>query len=48
LARALGNLIGLIALFYATAALFVIVVLGLIARSSDSIFSIPAFIKVNC
>jgi aerobic C4-dicarboxylate transport protein len=29
---ALGNLIGLIALFYATAALFVIVVLGLIAR----------------
>jgi aerobic C4-dicarboxylate transport protein len=29
---ALGNLIGLIALFYATAALFVVVVLGLIAR----------------
>src|SRR6201995_309050 len=29
---ALGNLIGLIALFYATAGLFVVVVLGLIAR----------------
>ncbi|RZN13481.1 C4-dicarboxylate transporter DctA [Bradyrhizobium sp. Leo121] len=43
---ALGNLIGLIALFYATAALFVVVVLGLIARSVGfSIFKFIAYIK---
>jgi aerobic C4-dicarboxylate transport protein len=43
---ALGNLIGLIALFYATAALFVIVVLGLIARFVGfNIFKFLAFIK---
>jgi len=43
---ALGNLIGLIALFYATAALFVVVVLGLIARLVGfSIFKFIAYIK---
>jgi aerobic C4-dicarboxylate transport protein len=43
---ALGNLIGLIALFYATAALFVFVVLGLIARFVGfSIFKFIAYIK---
>ena len=43
---ALGNLIGLIALFYATAALFVVVVLGLIARFVGfSIFKFIAYIK---
>jgi aerobic C4-dicarboxylate transport protein len=43
---ALGNLIGLIALFYFTAALFVIVVLGLIARFVGfSIFKFIAYIK---
>ncbi|WP_234684928.1 C4-dicarboxylate transporter DctA [Bradyrhizobium monzae] len=43
---ALANLIGLIALFYATAALFVIVVLGLIARFVGfSIFKFIAYLK---
>ena len=43
---ALGNLIGLIALFYATAALFVFVVLGLIARAVGfSIFKYLGYIK---
>jgi aerobic C4-dicarboxylate transport protein len=43
---ALGNLIGLIALFYATAALFVIVVLGVIARFIGfNIFKFIAYIK---
>jgi aerobic C4-dicarboxylate transport protein len=43
---ALGNLVGLIALFYATAALFVLVVLGLIARFVGfSIFKFIAYIK---
>jgi aerobic C4-dicarboxylate transport protein len=43
---ALGNLVGLIALFYATAALFVIIVLGLIARVVGfSIFKYIAYIK---
>jgi aerobic C4-dicarboxylate transport protein len=43
---ALGNLFGLIALFYATAALFVVVVLGLIARFVGfSIFKFIAYIK---
>jgi aerobic C4-dicarboxylate transport protein len=43
---ALGNLVGLIALFYATAALFVIVVLGLIARMVGfNIFKFIAYIK---
>jgi aerobic C4-dicarboxylate transport protein len=43
---ALGNLIGLIALFYATAAIFVVVVLGLIARFVGfSIFKFIAYIK---
>ncbi|MFH0302629.1 C4-dicarboxylate transporter DctA [Bradyrhizobium sp. 31Argb] len=43
---ALGNLIGLIALFYATAALFVVVVLGLIARFVGfSIFKFIAYVK---
>jgi aerobic C4-dicarboxylate transport protein len=43
---ALGNLIGLIALFYATAGLFVILVLGLIARFVGfNIFKFLAFIK---
>ncbi|WP_407114910.1 C4-dicarboxylate transporter DctA [Bradyrhizobium sp. LMG 9283] len=43
---ALGNLIGLIALFYATAALFVVVVLGLIARLVGfSIFKFIVYIK---
>ena len=43
---ALGNLIGLIALFYLTAALFVFVVLGLIARIVGfNIFRYLAYIK---
>ena len=43
---ALGNLIGLIAVFYMTAALFVFVVLGLIARFVGfSIFKFIAYIK---
>jgi aerobic C4-dicarboxylate transport protein len=43
---ALGNLIGLIVLFYATAGLFVVVVLGLIARFIGfSIFKFVAYIK---
>jgi aerobic C4-dicarboxylate transport protein len=43
---ALGNLIGLIALFYIAAALFVVVVLGLIARFVGfSIFKFVAYIK---
>src|SRR3979490_405508 len=43
---ALGNLIGLIAVFYATAALFVFVVLGLIARFVGfSIFKFIVYIK---
>src|SRR6201747_720941 len=43
---ALGNLVGLIVLFYATAALFVIVVLGLIARIVGfNIFKFIAYIK---
>ena len=43
---ALGNLIGLIALFYVTAALFVFVVLGLIARMVGfNIFKFIAYIK---
>ena len=43
---ALGNLIGLIALFYLTSALFVVVVLGLIARFVGfSIFKFIAYIK---
>jgi aerobic C4-dicarboxylate transport protein len=43
---ALGNLIGLIVLFYATAGLFVVVVLGLIARFVGfNIFKFIAFIK---
>lgn len=43
---ALANLLALIALFYATAALFVIVVLGLIARFVGfSIFKFIAYIK---
>jgi aerobic C4-dicarboxylate transport protein len=43
---ALGNLIGLIVLFYATAGLFVVVVLGLIARFIGfSIFKFIAYIK---
>src|SRR5580698_7066625 len=43
---ALGNLIGLIVLFYATAGLFVVVVLGLIARFVGfNIFKFLAFIK---
>ncbi|UWU76151.1 C4-dicarboxylate transporter DctA [Bradyrhizobium huanghuaihaiense] len=43
---ALGNLIALIALFYATAALFVVVVLGLIARLVGfSIFKFIVYIK---
>ncbi|SFN60880.1 aerobic C4-dicarboxylate transport protein [Bradyrhizobium sp. Ghvi] len=43
---ALGNLIGLIALFYATAALFIVVVLGLIARLVGfSIFKFIVYIK---
>jgi aerobic C4-dicarboxylate transport protein len=42
----LGNLIGLIVLFYATAALFVIVVLGLIARVVGfNIFKFIVYIK---
>src|SRR5881275_268894 len=43
---ALGNLVGLIAVFYATAALFVFVVLGVIARLAGfSIFRFIAYIK---
>jgi aerobic C4-dicarboxylate transport protein len=43
---ALSNLVGLIALFYATAGLFVILVLGLIARFVGfSIFKFIAYIK---
>jgi aerobic C4-dicarboxylate transport protein len=43
---ALGNLVGLIVVFYATAALFVFVVLGLIARFVRfSIFRFIAYIK---
>jgi aerobic C4-dicarboxylate transport protein len=43
---ALGNLIGLIALFYATAALFVFVVLGLIAKIVGfNIFKFIGYIK---
>jgi aerobic C4-dicarboxylate transport protein len=43
---ALGNLIGLIALFYATAGLFVVVVLGLIARLIGfNIFKFISYIK---
>jgi aerobic C4-dicarboxylate transport protein len=43
---ALGNLIGLIVLFYSTAALFVVVVLGLIARFVGfNIFKFIAYIK---
>jgi aerobic C4-dicarboxylate transport protein len=43
---ALGNLVGLIALFYGTAALFVLVVLGSIARIVGfSIFKFVAYIK---
>jgi aerobic C4-dicarboxylate transport protein len=43
---ALGNLLGLVALFYVTAALFVIVVLGLIARFVGfNIFKFLAYIK---
>jgi aerobic C4-dicarboxylate transport protein len=45
-AAALGNLVGLIALFYVTAALFVIIVLGLIARIVGfNIFKFLAYIK---
>src|SRR5476651_1922911 len=43
---ALGNLVGLIVLFYVTAGLFVVVVLGLIARFVGfSIFKFLAYIK---
>jgi aerobic C4-dicarboxylate transport protein len=43
---ALGNLVGLIVLFYATAGLFVVLVLGLIARFVGfNIFKFIAFIK---
>jgi aerobic C4-dicarboxylate transport protein len=43
---ALGNLIGLIALFYITSGLFVVIVLGLIARFIGfSIFKFIAYIK---
>jgi aerobic C4-dicarboxylate transport protein len=43
---ALGNLLGLIALFYATAGLFVVVVLGLIARLIGfNIFKFISYIK---
>jgi aerobic C4-dicarboxylate transport protein len=43
---ALGNLIGLIVLFYATAGLFVVLVLGLVARFVGfNIFKFLAFIK---
>src|SRR6201747_1710099 len=43
---ALGNLLGLIALFYATAGLFVVIVLGLIARLIGfNIFKFIAYIK---
>jgi aerobic C4-dicarboxylate transport protein len=44
--RVLGNLIGLIGLFYGTAGLFVVVVLGLIARIVGfNIFKFIAYIK---
>jgi aerobic C4-dicarboxylate transport protein len=43
---ALGDLLGLIAVFYLTAALFVVIVLGLIARMAGfSIFRFIAYIK---
>jgi aerobic C4-dicarboxylate transport protein len=43
---ALGNLVGLIALFYATAGLFVVIVLGLIARIVGfNIFKFIVYIK---
>lgn len=43
---ALGNLLGLIALFYITSALFVVIVLGLIARIVGfNIFKFVAYIK---
>jgi aerobic C4-dicarboxylate transport protein len=43
---ALGNLVGLIVLFYATAGLFVVIVLGLIARVVGfNIFKFIAYIK---
>src|ERR1700760_4001343 len=43
---ALGNLVGLIALFYVTAGLFVVIVLGLIARVVGfNIFKFLAYIK---
>jgi aerobic C4-dicarboxylate transport protein len=43
---ALGNLVGLIALFYATAGLFVVIVLGLIARVVGfNIFKFIVYIK---
>jgi aerobic C4-dicarboxylate transport protein len=43
---ALGNLVGLIALFYITAALFVVIVLGLVARFVGfNIFRYIAYIK---
>src|ERR1700731_3767714 len=45
-AEALGNLVGLIALFYVTAALFFVVVLGLVARIVGfNIFRFIAYIK---
>jgi aerobic C4-dicarboxylate transport protein len=44
--QALGNLVGLIATFYATAALFVFVVLGVIARMAGfSIFKFLGYIR---
>jgi aerobic C4-dicarboxylate transport protein len=44
--QALGNLLGLIATFYLTAALFIIVVLGIVARIAGfSIFRFIAYIK---
>jgi len=44
--EALGNLVGLIALFYATAGLFVVLVLGTIARIAGfNIFRFIAYIK---
>ncbi len=43
---ALGNLVGLVALFYMTAGLFVVIVLGLVARFVGfSIFKFIAYIK---
>ena len=44
--QALGNLLGLIATFYVTAVLFVVVVLGIVARIAGfSIFKFIAYIK---